>query len=212
MRTRLREFRKKKKLSQSDLAELAGVNQSYISKLEKGGEKLEGVTLGVVLRLAKLLDCAPLELLNLVSAGEEDVMVMGRTGVGTWNETPFWKPEHHYTVKVAPDPRFPGIPRLGIEVPSEDGKSVPIASWVGVKDLPQPLEIGKEYLVQRTNAAGAYELTIRRLSAAPDGSQWLELCYAGQVANPALAAPIPYDENDPTIEIAGRITSLTMYK
>jgi transcriptional regulator with XRE-family HTH domain len=58
--TNLRRFRHQKGLSQEDLAYEAGVNRTYMSKLEKGGSF---VGLEIIVKLAEKLEVAPSELL-----------------------------------------------------------------------------------------------------------------------------------------------------
>lgn len=48
-------FRRLKKMRQIDLAEAAGINESYLSKLERG-KNLSGGSLAVFINIAKALD------------------------------------------------------------------------------------------------------------------------------------------------------------
>lgn len=58
----LRRLRHDKGLSQEDLAHEAGVNRTYMSKLEKGGSY---VGLEIIEKLAKTLDAPPADFLKL---------------------------------------------------------------------------------------------------------------------------------------------------
>jgi transcriptional regulator with XRE-family HTH domain len=58
----LRRLRHAKGLSQEDLAYEAGVNRTYMSKLEKGGSY---VGLEIIGKLAAVLEVEPAELLSL---------------------------------------------------------------------------------------------------------------------------------------------------
>jgi transcriptional regulator with XRE-family HTH domain len=71
--TILREKRRAAQLSQRRLADLAGVDFSYISKLENG--RLPAPASDTILRLAKILDCPAEELLaaaKKMPSGMED--------------------------------------------------------------------------------------------------------------------------------------------
>ena len=60
----MHKLRRKKKLTQKQLAELIGVTQSYISKIEQGNVK--SLTIGKLLKLAKVLDVEPEKLLHIL--------------------------------------------------------------------------------------------------------------------------------------------------
>jgi transcriptional regulator with XRE-family HTH domain len=57
---KLREMRKLKQLSQEQLAHLAGIDMSYIGRMERGETN---VTLEILERLSKALKCEPRDLL-----------------------------------------------------------------------------------------------------------------------------------------------------
>ncbi|HEV2890455.1 MAG TPA: helix-turn-helix transcriptional regulator [Frankiaceae bacterium] len=58
---RLREFRRRQKLTQSDIAERAGVSLMYVSQIERG---LRNPTLAVVVRLAHAVDVTACDLIS----------------------------------------------------------------------------------------------------------------------------------------------------
>jgi transcriptional regulator with XRE-family HTH domain len=58
--TRLRELRLRRRLTQSDVAERAGVSLVYVSQIERG---LRNPTLGVVIRLAHAVRVTPCDLI-----------------------------------------------------------------------------------------------------------------------------------------------------
>ena len=58
----VKRIRQQRKLSQTALAEMVGVNQATISKIENGDT---GVTLGLIQRIAKALDVSPVSLFGL---------------------------------------------------------------------------------------------------------------------------------------------------
>lgn len=57
----LRELRRRKKLSQVDLAARAGISATYLSEIEQGERN---PTLAVVVRLARALDVKPTQLVS----------------------------------------------------------------------------------------------------------------------------------------------------
>jgi transcriptional regulator with XRE-family HTH domain len=62
----LRRLRHAKGISQEDLAYEAGVNRTYLSKLEKG---VSYPGLEIIAKLATVLECEPAELVRVVPAG-----------------------------------------------------------------------------------------------------------------------------------------------
>jgi transcriptional regulator with XRE-family HTH domain len=60
----LRRLRHAKGISQEDLAHEAGINRSYMSKLEKGASDPR---LEIIAKLAAVLECEPVELLRCPS-------------------------------------------------------------------------------------------------------------------------------------------------
>jgi transcriptional regulator with XRE-family HTH domain len=61
----IRNTRMDKGISQEGLAHLAGVERSHMGKIERGEHQ---PNLGLIFRLARALDCAPGELLNMADA------------------------------------------------------------------------------------------------------------------------------------------------
>lgn len=59
----IRKYRKIKNMSQQELAKLAGIDQTYISKLENGTSN--NPTFGTIEKIAKALDIAVNDLLNV---------------------------------------------------------------------------------------------------------------------------------------------------
>jgi transcriptional regulator with XRE-family HTH domain len=79
--------RAKQKLSQSALAERAGVSRPVISELEQGRGN---VTLGVLSRIAAALDATPAQLLTVPSRGSTDEDVLRRDKEGLENFVDAW--------------------------------------------------------------------------------------------------------------------------
>lgn len=207
---RLKEFRLKADLTQKELATEVGVSQGYIAKLEKNDPKAEQITLSLINRIAKALDIAPSELIDYGVVFYEKVKVMGEVGVGLWSDTPFWGIERQYTTKTMVDDRFEAVIRFGLEMLPKLGEEKSVAFFVPIERIPKPFELNKEYLVQRRNERGQYELTIRVLKKGKDGEFWLEL--VEDEDDPALKAPIPYYPGSPTVTILARVSGATQFK
>ena len=208
---RLRELRAKAGLTQKQLADAVGVAQSYLSRLEKTPGKAEQTTLSLINRIAKALDVEPAELLDDGIVNIEKVFVVGEVAVGHWVDEPFWKEERHYVTRTIPDQRFEGAQRFGLEVATDEGSERSIAYFVPINSIQKPLELNKQYLVQRRDERGRFELSIRLLSQSKDGGLWLELVDNGD-ADPADRAPLPYYETSPTVTILARVSSVTQFK
>lgn len=50
-----------KNLTQKDLSKMVGINQAYVSKIERG--KIEGLTIKTLLKIAECLEVSPFRLL-----------------------------------------------------------------------------------------------------------------------------------------------------
>ena len=55
----VRELRQRKKLTQTDVAQRAGISLTYVSEIERG---VRNPTLAVIVRLARALDASPSQL------------------------------------------------------------------------------------------------------------------------------------------------------
>lgn len=73
MENRIREIRKERALTQSELAKILGVNQSIVQKLETGVTDLD---LPWIMKISKALDISPLELLpdEFITRDEIDIL------------------------------------------------------------------------------------------------------------------------------------------
>ena len=71
----MRSLRQRRKLSQTDLAEMVGVNQATISKIEKGEMNL---TLDKIMAISEALHCQPQELFSLPELQRRALAALGR--------------------------------------------------------------------------------------------------------------------------------------
>lgn len=73
MENRIREIRKERALTQSELAKILGVNQSIVQKLETGATDLD---IPWMMKISKALDISPLELLpdEFITRDEIDIL------------------------------------------------------------------------------------------------------------------------------------------
>ncbi|WP_050353933.1 helix-turn-helix domain-containing protein [Gottschalkia purinilytica] len=60
----MKKLRRKRNMTQKQLARLLGVSQVYISRIENG--HIEGLTIGKLIRLAKILRVTPSNLLEVL--------------------------------------------------------------------------------------------------------------------------------------------------
>lgn len=79
----------------------------------------------------------------------------------------------------------------------DEGTYVIVRPWQGGE-----WPVGKNVVVQRTDAAGKIETTLKELVMGPDG---LELW--PRSSDPRFQEPVPYRADDHTVEIIGRVVS-----
>lgn len=86
MKNRIKILRKERNLTQSELAEILGVNQSIVQKLETGSTNLD---LPWMRRLASALAVSPLELLpdEFITRDEVDILKTVRKKTNTQNSS-----------------------------------------------------------------------------------------------------------------------------
>lgn len=71
MANRIREVRKSKHLTLEELAEIAGISTSYLSRIEGGGRGTRGLSLENALRIARALQCEVIDITDEFAA--EDI-------------------------------------------------------------------------------------------------------------------------------------------
>lgn len=172
----LKELRKRRGLSQAQLAERVGVEQPTVQRWEKGTrlpdlEKLEG--------LAKALGTTPGALLdggNELQALGPTLFVKGDVQAGLWREAvererPDWEA---FTGRA--DVNAPMSDRGGMRVIGESmnvlyphGSIIEYVKLMGGAEL----ESGKRVIVQRERDDGEFEVTVKEYLVDDAGKQWL---------------------------------------
>jgi transcriptional regulator with XRE-family HTH domain len=206
----LKELRERKGFTQKQLAKMVGVTQGYLSKLESGEERSGRASFALISKIAKVLDVPANQVLSWNLTNEEIIKVIGQAAAGAWVKNPFWIESRQYTIGSVSDDRFPGVERFGLEVNATDSDRKSVAVLVPIEHLPGPLDIGRQYLVQRRNDIGESELTIRQLRPIKDESLWL-FCVGDEDASPRDREAIPYFEHSPVVTILARVSSWTHF-
>jgi transcriptional regulator with XRE-family HTH domain len=79
---RVRVVRTRRQMSQDDLAQLAGLDRTYVSRVERGAHNVTVLTL---IRVAEALDVVPGELLDSAVADDEHFMGLPRRRIMATN-------------------------------------------------------------------------------------------------------------------------------
>lgn len=195
---RIKALRESLGLKQHELAKLVGVNQSNVSKWERGeDEPREPKTL---LRLAELAHVPLSQFLGYGAPSKfvpqaRMARVVGELQAGAWKEAIEWDFDDQYEERVAFADELPDVPLKAYRIagPSMNrmfphGTIVFVAPLSGTGLSPQS---GKPVLVSRRNSDGLYEATIKEYVVDGDGSKWLW----PRSYDPAHQAPVPYRES-----------------
>lgn len=176
---RIRLARKRKKLSQTKLAELVGVSQATVADWERG-ETMPGRHR--IPKLSEVLQVAA-EWLELgLSAQQRSIStaiipVIGQVQAGAWVESMEWPNDQWQQISVPPDERYPDFKRYGLKVagPSMDQVLAPgsIAICIRLGDLARMPRPGEYVVVQRTRPDGLTEATIKEFLPDQAGNVWL---------------------------------------
>jgi transcriptional regulator with XRE-family HTH domain len=180
--SRLKELRVAKGMTQEQLGDRAGCHFSTINKLETGKQQLTTTWLD---KLARGLGVSAAELLAdsetaLNGKGERKlggVFVRGVVQAGQWSEQPEWDPSDWYLMTVPVDGKSRADRRFGVEVkgPSmnllyPEGSILICEQIVSADTYPEP---GQRYIVQRRDAGGKYETTVKEMRMDRAGRAWL---------------------------------------
>lgn len=134
------------------------------------------------------------------------VVVRGVVQAGYWTESFEWPEEDWYTVPLYAGQGAPQTLR-GAEIRGNsmnrwrpEGTVVVFTDHV---ELGEELKVGKRYVVERTNAAGEHECTVKKLWQDEAGMLWL----LPESDDPRFQTPIELNGNEgDTIRILGRVT------
>ena len=210
MPNRLKEIRTKRKLSQQQLADLAGTSNPQIGRLESGQRKL---TREWAERLASALNCTAAEIMltqkELADLGGALVSPLSGTKVYYWGEIKAGAPSNIMDAPPEPDKwvedqedsRFPGIERFALKVIGDsmdlvapDGSTVICVKTIDIGRQPMSGEI---VVVLHRTPDGVMEATLKEF-VEKDGEAYLW----PRSSNPDFQQPLKFvdqGEEDQTI-------------
>ena len=193
---RLKELGKTKR----SLAHFLGVQEPTISQVLEGSRQ---VKVAEVPKLAKFLNLATHDVIqalvdsaNDIQAPQLGVSVRGAVQAGVWADAYEWEEDDRYIVPAPRTSPFPGVELFGLEVKGDsmdleypEGSVVVCAPLVQTEHEPVN---GAHVVVERWNAQGEVEATVKELAVDPDGNKWL----TARSSNPAFSGPIQLNGAD----------------
>lgn len=179
MAEKIKQLRTSLGLRQVEFAERVDVDQSIVSKWERG---LQEPNAERTVRLAELAGQTVGEWLGLRPMTSRDAhtrtyKIVGELRAGDWKEAIEFAPDEQHDVAIPMAPGMPDIPLQGYIVRGNsmnqiypDGTLVFVAATIANRIQPRS---GQKVLVQRRNADGLYEATLKELVIEQDGTPWL---------------------------------------
>lgn len=203
MGNRLKQLRKARDLSMADLAGRLGpdVSPATVDKHEKGKRKL---SLEWLQRYADALGVHAAEIMD--DPSNVIVWVRGIAQAGAFSDAVEWDRDRWYPLLVNVDKKWAAFEKFGVETHGPSMNEVypegTVCICVSTVDAELEPEVGKRYLVQRVDAAGNHETTIKELQVDDTGRPWL----VPRSSDPAFQQPIPIaGEEGDTVEIVARV-------
>lgn len=141
------------------------------------------------------------------SRDPREVEVIGVVQAGYWTESFEWELDDRYSVPIPNDVKYSRMKLFGAEMRGASmNKWRPEGTVIIFTDqieIGEELKPGKRYVVERTNAAGEHECTVKMLWQDEDGVFWL----LPESTDPRFQEPIKVNGNDgDTVRIMGRVT------
>lgn len=210
---RLKAYRLNKGLTQTELAQKAGVNQGTYSRWEKG--ELEPSP-GNILRLAQCLDVSVEQLLAPDdSTPGIKVRVIGELAAGSFKEAVEWDYGDQFDMPVILPKELSGLPLQGFVVKGPSmNKVYPEGSVVfaaPVHALPGHPRTDDYVVVMRRDKYGMIEATLKQYEVDADGKQWLW----PRSNDPMHQAPVDYlgpkDGDVEQVHITGVVMAALTY-
>jgi transcriptional regulator with XRE-family HTH domain len=159
--SKIRELRKKLKISAQQLADKIGTTQATISRIETGKQV---PTTDWLSKIAHALNVTVIDLLDVADTGER-VPVIGAIRMGKWVEEPIFNSNDIYTITIPKQTRLPLYERKAFEL---DETSTKIIAKDETK-LSAANHIGRPFVVMRENDMKRFELSFRKLEHWPEG-------------------------------------------
>jgi transcriptional regulator with XRE-family HTH domain len=194
----------KKGKTNEGLAKALGVEQPRISEMRNGRRRVQAAELPIIAQY--LGEPVPPELVP--AAGQfHRIKVVGIVQAGYWAEPNEDRvPQNEYVEAPLAEP-YHGLNLKGLRVQGDSMNLVYPEGTVlicsSLYDLHEDEPIaGKRYIVRRTRADGAVEMTVKEAMADATGKWWLW----PRSSNPYHQEPIPFDvQEGDTIEVTARV-------
>lgn len=203
MANRIKELMRERNLSRDDVADGIDAHPITVSKLISGKMKL---TTEWMDKFAKVFNVPPEQIIAAAPANTRRIRVRSYVEAGVWADHHEWPEDDWYEVAIPDDPRFRTIELVGAETrgPSMN-RRYPERTVLVHTDIfahPEPLEIGKRYIVERERPDGLRETTVKTLERDESGKLWL----MPESTDPRFQSPIPIDDDlDALIRVIGRV-------
>lgn len=202
MSNRIKELMRDRRLSRDDVADALDIHPVTVSKLISGKMQL---TVDYLDRFAKLFAVEPSEIIA-PKPSTRIIKVRGPLQAGLYHASTEWDEDDWYDVAIPDDPALRSVPLYAGETrgPSMN-KRYPertVLVFAHIEDLPEPLQVGKRYVVERVRADGLREATVKQLWQDETGRLWL----LPESSDPRWQEPIPIEGGaDDMVRILGRI-------
>jgi len=189
-------------MTQAAVAERLGIDLTNYNRLENGKVEL---TYNRMVELAEIFHVEPVDLISDSKSGKT-VLVRGCVAAGSWHEALEWDEADWYEVSV---PAVPGLNSVALYGAETRGPSMnriypegTVIVFTSLIERPEPLEVGKRYVVEREKPDGLREATVKALAKDETGTLWL----MPDSTDPRHQEPIPLEgEDGEIIRVIGRV-------
>lgn len=176
---KIRQIRVSLGLDQTDFAKKLGSNQPNVSRWESKGQTPSS---DILIKIAELGGMSLADLLGMkarasIAPKNPNVTVIGAVQAGAWTEAIEWPFEDQYEIPTYTPPKYIAYPKFAVEVrgPSMNRRYPEGSVLICVKliDMDHEIEPGTRYIIQRRDAAGDHEMTVKELRVDENGNPWL---------------------------------------
>lgn len=201
-------IRRSRGISQSKLAEMLNVEQPTVQRWESG-KRIPGAD--TMVDLGKALGVSPAEFFMdeaQVPLGPK-LFIKGCAATGAWMPATEWPEAQWQTFTGAAGVVADIGMRFGLRIEGDganllfkEGTVIECVSHYGNAEIAN----GKPVVVVRERQDGMFEVSVRELSIAEDGTRWL----VGKSTNPAYQRPINLDNDDEDGIVETRIAAVVV--